>query len=117
MVRALTPQVEDIPATQPRPTLTAADLVALSKTDPILAAQITQEQMTISLPLGLASVIIGALGIAQAHPQRPEDVETYKSLVKVLDQIWEASAATAYKRLTAPPTDTAALTFDPKQLN
>lgn len=97
--------------------MTAADLVALSKTDPILAAQITQEQMTIALPLGLASTIIGALGIAQEHPRRPEDVETYQSLVKVLDQIWESSAASAYRRLTAPPTDTAALSFDPKQLN
>lgn len=98
--------------------MTAEQLVALSQTDPILAAQITQEPMTVQMPLGLVSTVIGALGIAQEHPRRPEDVETYKSLVKVLDQIWESSAASAYKRLTAPPTtDTAMLTFDPKQLN
>lgn len=110
--------MEDTQATQPRPTLTAKDLVALSQTDPILAAQITQEMMTIAMPLGLVSTLIGALGIAQEHPRRPEDVETYKSMIGVLDTIWESSAASAYKRLTAPPTtDTAALTFDPKQLN
>lgn len=90
----------------------------MSNTDPILAAQITQEMMTIAMPLGLVSTLIGALGIAHQHPQRPEDAETYASMMKVLDKLWASSAAQALKRLTAPPnTDTALLTFDPKQLN
>lgn len=122
MIRAyvapLTPLVEGIPSTQPRPALTHADFVALSKSDPILAAQITQEMMTISMPLGLVSTLIGALGIAHEHPNKKEDAETYASMMKVLDGLWASTAASAYKRLTAPPvSDTAMLTFDPKTLN